>query len=522
MGGRRVALFAMVGLIVFGLGAMAATLVWMTLDQPRPTAPATPARQAAQPAAAESLAESVESSPESEGRAGALPPDERSIVCFRGNPERNLSGVGPVPRHPKVLWRFRTKGKIEGPTERRGDAQVKPGTLWEGTGWTGQPCILDGKVYFGSTDSYVYCLDLLTGKQNWFYPNHHNIKGSISIQGGRIYHGGRDNKVHCYTLDGRMVWETRIGEDTDSNPLLIGDTLYIGGEDNSVYAFDPAKGTIRWRHTPTKWSCECSPCIAEGVLVIGSSGGGLYCLNPKTGERIWELDTGGDGDPTPVFWKGRVYHSIHVRGGVDRGKVSCIDVGKGERVWQKDLPRGVWATAAVSRKWDRVYVGCNDGVLYALDSNTGETVWQRKLGNRIWSSPVVTDGCIIVGVRDGTMWCLEEETGTPIWVFDEGFDIDSTPAVADGMVAIGSQNGWVYGIGEDPKGGSPSTHWFRQGPEFARPTDRDASGTATVMSSAPDPKQYPDTHAGCTDNLRVPVYGPAYEGEKPPAPQAKP
>jgi len=440
------------------------------------------------------------------------PTDEReSITCFRGNPERNLSGVGAVPRHPKLLWRFETKTKLEGPYEQRGDPSLGPGFPWRGTGWTGQPCIVDGRVYVGSTDSHVYCLDLESGREIWHYGLRHSIKGSISVLDGAIFHGGRDNRVRRYTLGGEMVWETRIGQDTDSNPVIVDGKLFIGGEDNAVYAFDPNDGSVLWRFGPTAGSCESSPCCAEGLIMIGSSGGALYALDADTGERRWEYWTGGDGDPTPVYHEGRVYHAAEMGGSLERGKVHCLTVATGEPLWVRDLPRGVWATVALNPALGCCYVGCNDSVLYCLAMGTGDILWQRRLtGARIWSSPVVADGTILVGVRDGTLWCLDERIGLPLWVFDEGFDIDSTPAVADGRIVIGSQNGWIYCIGEDEERGPLNPHWFRRGPGFDERTDTDPAGVATIRSSAPEPRAHPDTHASTGEGYLQPVYGPGY------------
>ncbi len=514
--------FAVIALVL--LGALVALAVLAAPPAPEPLAPTTPTRadptdvkvapaapdaEPVEPGSSEPAHTEAESAPAIEDEPSPLPPDQRSITCFRGNPERSLSGVGTVPRHPRLLWRFQTKTKNEGPYEQRGDPSLTPGVGWHGLGWTGQPCILDGSVYFGSVDSYVYSLDLATGQERWHYGTHHNVKGSISVLDGAIYHGGRDNKIRRYSLRGEMVWETRIGQDTDSNPILVEGKLVIGGEDNSVYALDPETGVILWRYTPTAGSCECSPCYAEGTIVIGSSAGGLYCLDPEDGSLIWQLDTGGDGDPTPVYMDGCAYHAIEIGNGAS-GKVSCVDVGSGEYVWRKDLPRGVWATVAVNPVLKRLYVGCNNGTLYCLDPTDGSTIWERKLtGARIWSSPVVVDGCILVGVRDGTLWCLDEEISEPLWVFDEGFDIDATPAVADGKIVIGSQSGWVYCIGEDPQQVDLDPHWFRAGPEFSVATDH-AGAAPTVVSSAPDPETYQDTHAACSENLRLPVYGPGY------------
>jgi outer membrane protein assembly factor BamB len=460
--------------------------------------------------------------PPIESEPPELPPEQRELVCFRGNPERNLSGVGPVPRHPKLLWRFRTTTKLEGPYEHRGDKSLNAGSPWEGMGWTGQPCIQDGRVYFGSADSYVYCLDLKTGRGNWNYPNHHVIKGSISIQNGRIYHGGRDNKIHCYTLRGKMVWETRIGQDTDSNPVLVDGILYIGGEDNTMYAVNPDTGKIVWEYEDTRGSLESSPCVANGLVYIGSDYGDLYCFEAKTGKLKWKAPSGGDGDSTPVHHAGVIYAASKTKTDVETGRVFAVDAKTSKLLWERNLPRGVWATVAINPARKRLYVGCNNGVVYCLKSGTGETVWTRDLHGRIWSSPVVSGGCVLVGVRNGTLWCLEEEGGKPVWVFDSGADIDATPALADGTIVIGNQYGWVFGIGEDESApAKPNPHWFRTGPDFSRATDHGGTGIPTYKTHAETPKAYQDTDAACRDHYREPVYGPAYDGPKPGASPAK-
>ncbi|MBD3177385.1 MAG: PQQ-binding-like beta-propeller repeat protein [Armatimonadia bacterium] len=508
----------LIGSLVSFLLGLVLGMVWSPLGRSSSgTTPPAAGAEDAQAEADEATAPAAEPEPVPEEPVARAADDTADLVCFRGNPQRNLSGVGSVPRHPKLIWRFRTKTKHEGPYEQRGDPLLTSSTPWHGLGWTGQPCIVDGRVYFGSTDSYVYCLDLATGREIWHYGLHHSIKGSISVIDGAIFHGGRDNKVRRYDLDGRMVWETRIGQDTDSNPIVADGKLLIGGEDNTVYAFDPDYGSVIWSYGPTNGSCESSPCYAEDTVTIGSSGGSLYCLNAKTGDLIWEYATGGDGDPTPVYSEGRIYHAAEMGGGRERGKVHCLDLGTGELVWSRDMPRGIWATPAVSPERGRVYIGCNDGTLYCLDTSDGSTLWERELtGARIWSSPVVSDGAILVGVRDGTLWCLDESMGEPIWVFDEGYDIDATPAVAQGMIVVGSQNGWVYGIADDPSQARLNPHWFRAGPDYDLRTDLNPVGVRTIESSAPEPQAHRDTHAGYRESYLEPVYGPAYTRMRPP------
>jgi len=425
---------------------------------------------------------------------------------FRGNPERSLSAIGKVPRRPKLLWRFRTKLKFEGKYENRGSSRLTPNTVWQGLGWTGQPILVGDRVYFGSSDSYVYCLEARTGRVLWYYPNHHVVKGSISIFGHHIYHGGRDNKMHCYDLNGKMMWETRTGNDMDSSPVVVNGRGFIGGEDGSIYCFDPGTGEILWR-TATAGSVESSPCVVGDRVIAASGQGLLYCCDGDTGEILWTFETLGDTDSTPVHWRGRIFVGCATGDYREVGHFWCVDAETGRPLWHLPMRRGIWATAALNPANGRVYIGCNNGILYALSTEDGQLVWERHLASRIWGSAAVTDGCVLVGTRDGRLWCLDEDTGEPIWVFDDGFDIVATPLVADGLIVIGSQGGWVYAIGEASEEEDINSQWFATEFPMRQRLDRNPEGVVTLTSPAPDPKTYRDTSAGYKAGISQPVYG---------------
>ncbi len=431
------------------------------------------------------------------------------LTMFRGNPERNLSGVGTVPRVPKLLWRFRTKDKAEGPYEQRGDVKLTAASTWKGCGWTGQPIMQEGKVYFGSADSYVYCLQAMTGAPVWYYPNHHVIKGSISIFGDSIYHGGRDNKIHCYSLDGKMRWETRTGNDMDSNPVVVDGKGYIGAEDFHIYSFAADTGKILWKSEKTIGSIESSPTIV-GNKVIAGGNGTLYCLNIADGKTIWKASTLGDTDSTTVHWQGKLYVGSKTAKVGETGHLWCLDAETGKTIWHETSPRGYWATPALDPAKGMLYIGTNDGNFAARNMSDGKVVWQRKLGNRIWSSAAVVDGCVVVGVRNGQLWCLRQDTGEPMWVFDEGYDIDATPLVCGGMIVIGSQDGWVYGIGESAKDEQLNPAWFTTKFPSTGKFTHNPQGITSSNSPAPPPVTYQDTSAKSDDHLLQPVYGAAY------------
>lgn len=480
--------------------------------------------------------------------------DTTNLTMFRGNPARSLSGVGTVPRHPKLLWRFKTRTKLEGPYEKRGSDKLNEQSPWPGLGWTGQPVRLGNRIYFGSSDSRVYCIDLgrygidttLSGTTDstqpvstppafapptsdprlvWYYETHHCVKGSIAIFDSFIYHGGRDNKIHCYNLDGEMVWETRTGNDMDSSPVVVDGKGYIGGEDHNIYCFDPKTGEIVWKFEGASGSFEDSPCVYDDSVVLGTSRGILFCVDKNTGKLKWKRTTSGDTDSTPVYSKGRLYVSCATGDENETGYYWCIDAETGGTIWQKSFKRGFWATAAINEGSGTLYIGNNNGIFYCLRMSDGEALWKRNLGSRIWGSAAVTDKCVIVGVRDGRVWCLAEGTGKPLWVFDCGGDIDATPLVAGGLIVIGNQDGWVYCIGEGIAGEETNTNWFiTEFPEkmltakgatawpSIKRTSHNSTGIYTIDNPSPAPGTYTDTNSGSRENYLKPVYGNGWEG----------
>ena len=60
------------------------------------------------------------------------------LLTFRGNPTRTYYGRGPVPTNPRVQWSYPPGRTMCGNTALGGGIEV-----WCGTGWTGQPAIVE-------------------------------------------------------------------------------------------------------------------------------------------------------------------------------------------------------------------------------------------------------------------------------------------------------------------------------------------------------------------------------------------
>jgi hypothetical protein len=76
-------------------------------------------------------------------------------------------------------------------------------TLWSYT--TGfdvysSPAVADGRVYVGSLDKKVYCLNASTGSLIWSYTTGAQVFSSPAVADGKVYIGSRDYKVYAFGL----------------------------------------------------------------------------------------------------------------------------------------------------------------------------------------------------------------------------------------------------------------------------------------------------------------------------------
>ena len=60
------------------------------------------------------------------------------------------------------------------------------------------PSIANGRVYIGSNDNKVYCLDAETGSLIWSYTTGAVVASSAAVVDGRVYIGSGDGKVYCF------------------------------------------------------------------------------------------------------------------------------------------------------------------------------------------------------------------------------------------------------------------------------------------------------------------------------------
>src|SRR6267143_4799835 len=136
-------------------------------------------------------------------KVNKAPPVQTDLPMWLGNPSRSFYGSGPWSTEPlKVVWDFKTQWS-------RGRLHKDP---WGGSGWPGQPAVVGERVYFGSADTSVYCLNARDGSVIWSYKTTDSAKSSPAVSGDYLVIGNLDHQVYCLnTRDGSLVWKYQTG-----------------------------------------------------------------------------------------------------------------------------------------------------------------------------------------------------------------------------------------------------------------------------------------------------------------------
>jgi len=162
--------------------------------------------------------------------------------------------------------------------------------------------------------------------------------------------------------------------------------------ENVLSASTVAGIDVVWSFTTGAY-VDSSPAAADGVVYVGSQDENVYALNAATGAKIWSFRTGGGVVPSAAVADGMVYV------GSDDRNVYALNAATGAKIWSFPTGDLVWSSPAVAG--GVVYVGSFDRNVYALNAATGAKIWSSTTGAPIESSPAVAGGVVYVGSDDG-------------------------------------------------------------------------------------------------------------------------
>ncbi len=353
-------------------------------------------------------------------KAKPAPTAEWSI--FRGDPSLRGIAPGQLSSKPELAWKFETKDAVTS------SPVVVNGTVFVGSGdgfvyavdlasgkeiWKfktddlveAPPLVHKGHVYVGSADFFLYALDAVSGKLLWKFETGDKILGSANwmrdVNGKtRILVGSYDNKLYCFDQDGKKLWDYTTDNYVNGTPAILADRVVFGGCDAVLHVVSATKGKAIMK---LRLGDDChvagSVALADGKAFFGHYGNEFVCVDLDEGKQVWSYPS----RQYAFFSSPAVLADRVVFGGRNK-KVHCVRRDNGKQIWTFPTKRKVDGSPVVCG--DKVVVGSGDGRLYLLALADGKDLWNYEIGRPIVSSPAVAQGMIVVGANDNRLWAF--------------------------------------------------------------------------------------------------------------------
>jgi outer membrane protein assembly factor BamB len=306
---------------------------------------------------------------------------------------------------------------------------------------------------------------------------------------------------------------------SDPAPLQEPSSDGFVGEDWPMYGHDTSRGGHSARETLLAASnvdrlterfrveigmgelpSSSGPVVAAGRLYVGSGvpdGDNYFCLDARTGARIWSANLGHSppfSGNVGIGSTAAVVDGIVVVGGGDPAYYG-LDAATGARLWRHDMAAGAeafaWSSPLVAN--GIAYVGISSryaavrGELRALDLRTGRLlarqyfVPERRMGADVWNSASLSPDASSVVVATGNDFggynaalaramvaldpiTLEVNSAYRVAAFNEDLDFGTTPvffgdAAGRTLVGANEKDGRFFAFDAKRIGSGPA--WVR-------------------------------------------------------------
>lgn len=176
------------------------------------------------------------------------------------------------------------------------------------------PAIAGGSLVVGSSDTYIYSLDIKSGKLIWKYKAGKSVLASPTIHKGVVYIGASDGIFRAIDLKtGKLVWEFKDVKGFVESKAWVDDSgVYFGTWGSMLYALSPKDGSLIWSWTNHKGRglspAAVWPVKANGKIFVATPERMTHAIDASTGTELWRARGGRESvglspDATTLYIK---------------------------------------------------------------------------------------------------------------------------------------------------------------------------------------------------------------------------
>jgi outer membrane protein assembly factor BamB len=321
----------------------------------------------------------------------------------------------------------------------------------------GSPVIFDGLAIFALEDHGLYALDIRTGKQVWQLDTAEGPISSPVLSDGVLYFG-TGITGHLYAVNaqtGKENWEIDVTGQHFSPALVVGRQVFFGTTPmrdeggGAVYALDSETGHTIWQVDAVNGSSGLA--LDNGTLYFGGSDGKLHAFDAQTGKSLWDFTASAnpyEGVGDPVIYNGIAYYSAG-------DTLYAVDTKTKSEKWHYRAENS-WHTRSLIRN-DTLYLGVSTpgmpirqhrpeasafNYVVALSADIGQEKWKYVTSCCIHGISLASDATLLFGAGDA-VHAVVSTNGQDKWQYpitDEDW-LDGAPVEADGVFFFGDYGG---------------------------------------------------------------------------------
>ena len=172
----------------------------------------------------------------------------------------------------------------------------------------------DHYIVFGGCDGWIRVVDCISGIQTDSLDVEIYIPASPAISNNTCYIADHSGNLYEIILNkGKIVSSKKIIESKDENsnfvsvPAVSDKMVFVVSDDRYLYAIYRNNGSTAWKYLLKGDTGESSPVICKNKLLVCTKTGIVSIHDAKTGELLWEYDTGEQIIASPAVIKGHFY-----------------------------------------------------------------------------------------------------------------------------------------------------------------------------------------------------------------------
>jgi len=339
-----------------------------------------------------------------------------------------------LPPAPIQLWTIRWQKQLVEPIALEWKARESGGPAVDGT---------TGRVVIGTRDGWLRAFSP-DGELAWELQAGGRFEAPPRIEGDVVYAGSSDGFLYAVELgSGRLRWKYDAQEEVGTTPALAGGLVLAMTLQDTLFAVDAKSGAWRWHHRREQREGftvhgAASPLVSGATVYGAYSDGSVAALDLLAGTVKWERKVAPAGDFADV-------DSLRIQGGrlfaaAYSGAVYALDAGTGQQQW-------VVKTPAPSR------LGLGGGLLVAVTNTQvlgiapqdGALRWTVPLEGAPAAEPVVVNGRAAVPNGSGLLW-IDTRQGRLLRIFDPGTGVSAAPAWVGSRIYVLSNGGSLFAL----------------------------------------------------------------------------